>query len=156
MHSESVVVRLLTAAEAHVLDRVDDGVFDHPVDGSLAERYLASPGNYLAVAIESEVVVGMASALAYVHPDKPLQLFINEVGVAARMQGRGIGKRLVGVLLDQARRLECTEAWVATEENNTAARALYSSLGGTQDKDLAVVYTWRIESSTRRGSSGDA
>lgn len=145
MHSEAVEIRLLTAADISVLDRVDSDVFDHPVQRPLAEQFLASPNHYLAVAIDSGIVIGMASAIAYVHPDKPLQLFINEVGVADHMQGRGIGKRLVSTLLDQARSMGCSEAWVATEENNKAARALYSSLRGKEDEDHAVVYTWRLK-----------
>lgn len=56
----------------------------------------------------------MASGIVYVHPDKPLQLFVqlfvNEVGVAGHAQGRGIGKRLVQALLERGRELGCTEA----------------------------------------------
>jgi ribosomal protein S18 acetylase RimI-like enzyme len=144
MRDEVVEIRVLHQSDAHVLDRVDDDVFDHPVQRPLAEQFLASPNNYIAVAIASDVVVGMASGLSYLHPDKPRQFFINEVGVADRMQGRGIGKRLVGRLLDLARTLGCHEAWVATEEGNTAARALYASLHGKEDDDRAVVFTWRL------------
>lgn len=76
------------------------------------------------------------------HPDKPPQIFINEVGVAGRAQGRGNGKRLVQAL--RGRELGCTEAWVATEEGNIAARALYASLQGQEDPERAVVYTFGL------------
>jgi len=144
MSSDPVEVKLLTAADVAVLHHVDPDVFDHPVQGPLAERFLATPGNLLAVATLSGVVVGMASAISYVHPDKPLQLFINEVGVAERVRGQGIGKRLVRALLDEGRRMGCVEAWVATEVGNEAARALYTSLAGVEDDDHAVVYTWPL------------
>ena len=146
MQGDAIAIRLLTQADVGVLDHVDADVFDSPVQRAFAEHFLASPGNYLVVAIESQVVIGMASAIAYFHPDKPLQLFINEVGVSDRMQGRGIGKRLVGRLLDLAQDIGCQEVWVATEEGNTAARALYASLRGKEDPERAVVYTWRLES----------
>jgi ribosomal protein S18 acetylase RimI-like enzyme len=142
----SVKVRLLAATDLAVLEHVDAGVFDNPIQLAFAAQYLANPSNMLAVAIQGGVVVGMASAMAYVHPDKPLQLFIGEVGVSERCRGRGLGKRLMHALLEHGRIMGCTEAWVATEENNVAARALYTAVKGTEDADHAVVYTWQLSS----------
>lgn len=146
MPSDAIEVRLLTATDLAVLDRVEADVFDYPVQRALAVQYLSTPGNLLAVATLSGVVVGMASAIAYVHPDKPLQLFINEVGVSARVQRQGVGKLLMHALLERGRIMGCTEAWVATEVDNEAARALYKSLSGIEDDDRAVVYTWQLGS----------
>jgi len=156
MRNEAIEIRLLTAADVTVLDRVEDGVFDNPVQRVLAEHVLALRNNYPVVAVAAEVVVGMASAIVYSHPDKPLQLFVNEVGVADRMQGQGIGKKLVARLLELARTAGCTEVWVATEEGNRAARALYASLGGKEDDERAVVYTWRFGQATTTGEGSDA
>ena len=76
--------------------------FDNPVRLDLAAQYLANPSNLPAVAIQAGVVVGRTfRAIAYVHPDKPLSLFINEVGVSERCQGQGVGKRLMSVRLDR-------------------------------------------------------
>jgi aminoglycoside 6'-N-acetyltransferase I len=156
MSFDAIEVRLLSAPDVSVLDRVDPDVFDFPVQRDLAEQYLSTPGNLLAVATVSGVVVGMASAIAYVHPDKPRQLFINEVGVAKRIQGQGIGKRLMNALLEHARTSGCSEAWVATELNNKAARALYSSLGGVEDEEHAVVYTWQLRNETPGPKDGES
>lgn len=158
MSLEPVEIEILNAADTAVLERVDPDVFDNPVRVDLVVEYLASPGNVLAVAIQSGVVVGMASAIAYVHPDKPLALFINEVGVAQRCRRQGLGKRLMRALLEQGRIMGCTEAWVATEENNTAARSLYTSVAGNEDPTRAVVYTWSISDKpvgTSVGSNGN-
>ncbi len=86
----------------------------------------------------------MATGIAYVHPDKPLSLFINEVGVSPRYQRQGIARRLTDRLLDHAKALGCKEAWVATEESNRAARALYAATGGVEDEDRAVVYLYPL------------
>lgn len=138
-------IRLLGPADAAVLDRVDPDVFDFPVQPALAQQYLSDPNCLLAVALdEQNVVVGMASGIVYLHPDKPLQLFINEVGVAEPVRRQGLARRLVQTLLDHARALGCTEAWVATEESNTAARALYEALGGKEDAERAVVYVYPL------------
>ena len=146
----SVSIRLLAATDLAVLEHVDAGVFDNAVQLELAAQYLANPSNMLAVAIQGSVVVGMASATAYVHADKPLQLFIGEIGVSERCRGRGVGKRLVHTLLEHGRIMGCTEAWVATEENNAAARALYTAVKGTEDAEHAVVYTWQLSCPTSR------
>lgn len=137
-------IQFITAENAAILERVDEDVFDHPVDAKSLAGFLANPSNLLVVATVDEVVVGMASGIAYLHPDKPLQLFINEVGVSGRFQRRGIATRLVNAMLERGRELGCTEAWVATEEGNTAARALYSSLGGVEDKERAIVYVYTL------------
>jgi len=139
-----IVVRMLGPVEADVLANVADDVFDHPVRPDLAREYLADSRLHLAVALEGELVVGMASAISYIHPDKPLQWFINEVGVAPSHQRGGIGRRLIEVLLDRSRELGCTEAWVATEIDNEPARRLYSSTGGMEDPTPAIVYTYRL------------
>lgn len=141
---EPTEIRLLRSDDVTLLERVDPDVFDNPVRLDLAAEYLADPRNLLAVAIQEGMIVGMGSAIAYVHPDKPLALFINEVGVSGRCQGQGIGKRLVSALLEQGRLMGCTEAWVATEVDNVAARALYTSVAGREDPAHAVVYTWPL------------
>ncbi len=150
MSLPSVEVKLLSAADLAVLEHVDAGVFDNPIRLELAAQYLANQSNLLAVAIQDGVVVGMASAMAYIHPDKPLQLFIGEVGVSQRCRGRGLGKRLMHTLLEHGCIIGCTEAWVATEEKNIPARALYTAVDGTEDSDHAVVYTWQLSSPGNR------
>jgi len=135
-------VRILQAGDASVLERVADDVFDGPVDPHWSAEFLADPRHHLAVAIDGGVVVGMASGVHYLHPDKPPQLFINEVGVASSHQGRGIGRRVLDALLERGRTLGCSEAWVLTDESNSIARKLYASAGGEIDSDPAIMYTF--------------
>lgn len=136
-----ITYRLLGAEDAAVLERVHDNVFDHQPRPEFTREYLGGDANLLAVALDHELVVGMASGLIYVHPDKPRQLFINEVGVASPWHRRGIGAALCRLLLDEGERRGCVESWVATEIDNGPARALYAALGGVEDADRAVVYT---------------
>jgi aminoglycoside 6'-N-acetyltransferase I len=136
-----VVVRLDSAS---ILDRVGEGVFDHAVQPNLLLEYLSNPSNVLVVAIESEVVIGMATGIVYVHPDKPRQLFINEVGVGDAWQGRGVGKQLIAAILAEGKRLGAQEAWVATEVDNMPARALYRSTGGKEDPTGIVMYLYDL------------
>jgi ribosomal protein S18 acetylase RimI-like enzyme len=150
-----IQVEFITAANAKILDRVDEDVFDFPVQREYVDAFLASPTNLLVVAVDSETVVGMATALMYTHPDKPLQMFINEVGVSCRFHRQGIGRKLVDALLRRARELGCHEAWVATEVSNTAARALFAATGGKEHKEHAVVYFYRFDTPAQ-DDAGDA
>ena len=142
-----VVMRLLDAADADTLSRIAPGVFDGPLHARWAAEFLADSRHHLAVAIDDGMVVGMASALHYVHPDKAPQLWINEVGVSPAWQGKGIAKRLIETLLEHARTLECTEAWVLTDDAaNRAAHALYASTGGRPSPAGSVtMYTFPLQ-----------
>ena len=82
-------IRVLRAGDEHVLDNVAEGVFDGPIDAALRSEFLRDPRHHLCLGIQDGIVVGFASAVHYVHPDKPPQLWINEVGVSASHQGRG-------------------------------------------------------------------
>jgi ribosomal protein S18 acetylase RimI-like enzyme len=150
-----VSIHIVSAANASLLANVDDHVFDNEVQPELVRAFLSNPSNHLVVAVADGQVVGMASGFSYVHPDKPLSLFINEVGVSSRFHRRGLGRQLVSQLLAVGRKLGCAEAWVATELSNQPARALYQSLGGVADEEHAVVYVYPLSQSMSRGH-GDA
>jgi len=136
-----IEVRLLSLDDAELLTRVAPGVFDHEVDPSLAAEFLGDARHHLAVAIDADHVVGMASAVHYVHPDKAPQLFVNEVGVAPSHRQRGIGKRLLDCLMRVAEDVGCTEAWVLTDRDNTFARRLYEAAGAESPAEACLMYT---------------
>lgn len=140
-----VVVRMLSREEQSVLERVAPNVFDHPIDLRWSAEFFADPRHHLAVALEKEVVVGMASGFHYIHPDKPPELWVNEVGVAPAYQNHGIGRRLLAALFARGHELGCTGAWVLTEETNKAARRLYQVVGG--EEKSCVMYSFRLTNS---------
>lgn len=137
-------VRVLTSRDASVLDNVAEDVFDNPIDLRSTAEFLADPHHHLCVAVEAGVVIGFASAVRYIHPDKPPELWINEVGVAPPFHRRGVAKAIVARLLALAKQLGCVEAWVLTDEDNTAARALYRSAGGTETP-AGVMVTFELD-----------
>jgi aminoglycoside 6'-N-acetyltransferase I len=138
----SIDVRLLGPDDLGVFDRVADGVFDHAVRAPLARAFLADARHHMFVAMEDGVVVGMVSAMDYVHPDKAPQLWINEIGVAPSHRRRGIGRRLLDAVVEHGRTLGCTEAWLGTEEDNEAARRLYAAAGG--EAEPFVLYSFAL------------
>jgi GNAT superfamily N-acetyltransferase len=129
----TIAIRILGAADRDVLRQVAPDVFDGPVAPHWSAVFLADARHHLAVAIDDGWVVGMASAVDYVHPDKPPELWINEVGVAPTHRGLGVARRILAALMEHGRTLGCRAAWVLTHESNTAARRLYAAVGGIEE-----------------------
>lgn len=138
----AVEIRILKAGEEDVLLIPAPGVFDNDVDPKLAREFLGDPHHHIAVALDNGVVVGFASAVDYIHPDKPRELWINEVGTAPTHRGQGIGKKVMAAIVDHGRALGCKCAWVLTDTDNTAARALYKSAGGRELSTNTVHIEW--------------
>ena len=140
----SVDIRLLGPGDESVLENVAEDVFDHDIIPEQAARFLNDPAHYLAVAIADGLVVGMASANEYLHPDKPVMIWVNEMGVCPAWQRQGIGTRLLETLLNFAREKGFGEIWLGTEDDNVPARGLYESLGGKEER--FVMYSWEFGS----------
>ncbi len=144
----TIAIKILNHNDADILKNVDPDVFDDAIDLQRAEEFLADPRHHLAVAIEGELVVGFVSAVHYVHPDKPHpEMWINEVSVAETHRRQGLGKRLMNAVFDVARELGCTEAWVLTDRENTAAMNLYSAVGNPETPSDHVMFTFNLEES---------
>ena len=128
-------IKILQRGDDAVLMHVAPEVFDNPVNAELTREFLEDPRHHIAVAIDHGLVVGFASGVHYIHPDKPPELWINEVGIAPTHRRRGLGKALMNALFEVARAHKCSSAWVLTYRTNDAAVALYSSVGGTPGAD---------------------
>ena len=137
----TIEIRVLGPNDGPILSNVAPDVFDNPVDPGHAAEFLADPRHDIVVALDGERVVGMASAVDYVHPDKPVELWINEVGVDDAYHRQGIGRRLMTALFDLGRELGCTVAWVGTEADNAAVGS-YAAVDGAED--VAVFYTFDL------------
>ncbi|HVS15537.1 MAG TPA: GNAT family N-acetyltransferase [Thermoanaerobaculia bacterium] len=147
-----IEVRLLGTDDGEVLTRVAPDVFDLPIQPHLAAEFLADPRHHLAVACDAGRVVGFASAVHYIHPDKPAELWVNEVGVSPAYQRRGLGKRLLFALFEAGRAAGCRSAWVLTDSSNRAAQALYSAAGGSAAADRPVMFEISLADAAVQGT----
>ena len=157
----SAEIKVLGPGDETTLRGVAPDVFDHHVVPELAAEFLADPRHHLAVAVASGRVVGFASAVHYIHPDKPPELWVNEVGVVANYRKRGIGRRLLEALFTVGRDLGCREAWVLTDRENEPAKRLYASAGGREPTGKPVMFEFslgsdRVQEPLVTGSSGPA
>ena len=137
-------IRLLGPSDLDLLTGSDDGVFDGPVRLERAAEFLADDRHHIAVAITDGRIVGFASAVHYVHPDKEPELWIAEVGVVPDHRRSGIATRLLDALRGHARELGCTEVWVLTERANTPAMELYRRADGHESTDDVVLFSWKV------------
>lgn len=116
-------------------------VFDNPVDPEQLARFLSDGGHELVFASSGRTIVGFASGTVLLHPDKAPAFFVNEVDVAPKCRRQGIATALCRKLIGIARDLGCQGIWLATEEDNVAARALYRRLDA-RETGAIVVYAW--------------
>jgi len=136
----AATIKVLQPGDDRVLMNAAAGLFDHPVDPKLTKEFLEDPRHHIAVAIDDGVVVGFATGVHYIHPDKAPELWVNEVSIAPTHQRRGLGKAVLRALFEVGKSHHCTAAWVLTHRSNPDAIALYSSVGGTEgaEGDLVV------------------
>lgn len=102
-------IRRLTFDDTAILHRVAVDVFDEPNAKRLA-AYLAEPGHLMIVALAGDEVVAQCAAVIHRHPDKPTELYIDEVGVAPTFQRQGIARQLLDEMFALGKALGCEEA----------------------------------------------
>jgi ribosomal protein S18 acetylase RimI-like enzyme len=138
-------VKTLSIEDLPLLLNAAQDVFDNPVDESLAREFLSDPRHHIVAAVFEDRLVGFVSAVHYIHPDKPPELWINEVGVAPSQQGRGIGKAIMKEILNLGQELGCKNAWVLTERGNEPANRLYRSAGGKTGEEETLMYEFDLK-----------
>ena len=137
------IERLGSGEEARVVDA--SYLFDSSPTEAAAEKMLAQRNHYVLIAYEDDVAAGFVTGIEMTHPDKGTEMFLYELGVDPRFQGRGIGTALVRALAEQARDAGCYGMWVLTDDENAAALATYANSGGTRDEEQHVLFSWEFD-----------
>ena len=135
----------LTAETAGLLDHLAPDVFDEPILPKSLVAFLEDPRHLLVLAVVDGVVIGKASGTELFHPDKPPQLFINEVDVTPERQRQGIGRALVSALVTRARARGCSYAWLGTAVDNAGGNACFGSVPGVARAEEFVLYEWELD-----------
>lgn len=118
-------------------------VFDGPALPEAVTAFLgtgaADPRTVLMLAEAGGRAIGFASGTVLDHPDKPRELFIQELGVNSEARRQGIGQALIAALRQEGRRRGCVASWVLTETDNTVARATYAAAAGRETTGIVMV-----------------
>lgn len=129
-------VKRLSSSDAPVFARIAPDVFDELVGPVQLATYLAAPGHIMVVAIDDDLVVGQCAGVIHRHPDKPTELYVDEVGTASTHRRQGIARAMLDELFVWGRELGCAEAWLGTELDNEAANGLYRSYRPVVDEAM--------------------
>ena len=117
-------------------DNVAPGVFHNAIDQCWTAEFLADTRHHMAVAIDDGQVVPW-------HPPCTTCIRINHPSCGStkwEWLRRTNAKALIRALFVRGRELGCTEAWLGTEEDNTAARRLYAAVGGNEQPMVYVTF----------------
>ena len=135
--------RRMQSGDETAFDRLAPDVFDEAIDPQRLAAYLQAPGHLMILAFEGELVVGQCAAVLHRHPDKPIELYIDEVGTASTHRRLGIARLMLDAMFAWGRELGCTEAWLGTELDNVAARGLYDERSPTE-ADAMMFYLFKV------------
>jgi ribosomal protein S18 acetylase RimI-like enzyme len=127
-----VEIRMFGPGDLALLLSVEEGLFDEPLDPAQSAAFLADPANLLLLAYDGDRAVGMLTGTFLRHPDKPLSLFVNELGTREAWQRQGIASALMRHAITLARSRGARGVWLGTEDDNDAALAFYRSLGAAE------------------------
>ena len=64
------------------------------------------------------------------------EVLLYEIGVREEVRQQGIGKALINEVKLWAKEAGADEVWVLTNKSNTAAVALYESMGGKTESEI--------------------
>jgi len=129
---------------AHLLNNIAQDVFDHKIDLNSLQSFLECPRHIMLLAIENDLVIGMVSAVEYFHPDKPSQLWINEIGVTPNQQNKQIGRQLIKQIIEQGKKRGCKYAWLGTDVDNFNAQRCFASLPNGDQPEKFLLYEWKM------------
>ena len=136
--SDVVVKRLGPGDEAEA-QRFDEA-FDAAVEPDLAARYLADQRHHLLGAYAEGEPAGVATATEILRPDKPPELFLNELVVMPAFRRRGVASSLLAEIKRLAADCGCVTIWVLTEEDNEGGMATYRTAGGRRIEGTTVMF----------------
>lgn len=136
----NIKYKLADISDLDAMIEAGDNLFDYPIKEKRAVEFLEDSRHHLFLAYDDLKLVGMVSALDYVHPDKDPNLFINEASVLEAYQNQGIGQELVRRMVKYGQdQLGCNEAWVGTDQSNIQAQKAYKAAGGKAEQELFVL-----------------
>ena len=132
----TIRLKRLAPGDEAVLANIAPAVFDEPIRPDRLHAYLREPGHIMLLALDGDLVVGQCAAVIHRHPDKPTELYIDEVGTASTHLRQGIATAMMHEILAWGRELGCEEAWLGTELDNDPANGLYRRFKPAEDEAI--------------------
>ena len=94
------------------------------------KHLIRDPHSYFFVAALNKTIVGFITvSIRKTLLHQGLSGLINELVVAEKYRGKGIGKQLIFAVIERCKQRGCCEVEVSTSMTNTRAKELYMSCG---------------------------
>lgn len=133
---------LLEKNNTHLLNNIAEEVFDYKINPNSLQSFLECPRHIMYIAVENEVVIGMVSAVEYFHPDKPAQLWINEIAVTPNQRNKEIGRQLIKAVIAEGKNRGCNYAWLGTDVDNHKAQRCFAAVPNGEKPEKFLLYEW--------------
>ncbi|MEO0752791.1 MAG: GNAT family N-acetyltransferase [Pseudomonadota bacterium] len=143
----AVTIHFATQSDRDLILTSQD-LFDDAPRAEWVDVFLADPRHHMALAVEGSTCLGFLSALDYVHPDKPPQMWINELGVVETRRREGIATALIDATLKEARLRQCSELWVLADPTPEAL-GFYASLNAQREGSHIAMFTFDLTGPAR-------
>ncbi|WP_327206691.1 GNAT family N-acetyltransferase [Rhizobium beringeri] len=137
---EVITTCRLTRDTVGLLENTAEEVFDQEINAQRLATYLKSSGHLMIIAVCEKQVIGQIAAYVHSHPDRASDVYIDNLGVAPPFQRRGVARRLLDEVLAWGKTLDCDQAWIVTDTENNAARALYEGRGAAAEPIVMFSY----------------
>lgn len=126
----------INCENTELLNSIAGDVFDNEINPDFLSDYVKDKNHIMLIALKNNIVVGQVSSVIHRHIDKPMELYIDNLGVTPSCQRQGIATKLVKSALTIAKKVGCGEIWVAVEPKNQQAKYFYASLNYSMQKAL--------------------
>jgi ribosomal protein S18 acetylase RimI-like enzyme len=114
-------------------------------DFSIADfdQFLRSEDRYYLIASIGAEIVGAIHGYKLLHPTGVTYMYIDEVDTMANHRRKGIARAMMISVLELAKEWGCDQAWLGTEHDNDAAKALYMSLEPFEIEN-GPIYSYKV------------
>ncbi|MFO0947296.1 MAG: GNAT family N-acetyltransferase [Planctomycetota bacterium] len=142
----TVEIRRVVEFDGSIFERVGIDVFDAPPRAEYLRDYLSDPSHRMVIATSHGEIVGQIAAVLHRHPDKPTELYIDEVAVTPAFQRQGVAQRMMAEMIAWGWELGCIDVWLGTETDNESAKALYARYA---EPEPFLMYLWKVHAVDR-------
>ncbi len=131
------------AAVATELNEADSEVSLKSFTGASLRDFLSDPERFYLLAYIDGHIAGAVHGYALHHPAGVRYLYIDEVDTMEAYRRRGVARLMMAEAFAIGRELGCSDAWLGTEHDNKAAKALYEGLKPDEIEN-GPIYTWSL------------
>lgn len=139
MSKKDIQLRWLKAGDSDLAEIVEElntgerwGEYEDTFSVESLRTYLDDKKRHYLLAYIGNEIAGASHAYLMQHPAGPKYFYIDEVDTSIKFRRRGVARDMMKALIQRSFEMGADEAWLGTEDDNLAAKALYESLAPSE------------------------